>query len=487
MHAGELIAGRYRLDDRIDGGAMGDVWRGHDTRLNRTVAIKLLRSGLSDDARFRARFQHEAQAVASLQAPGVVSLYDYGEDSTSEGIVSYLIMELVKGRSLAAILDQRGTLPPADTMRLIAAAGEALHAAHYAGIVHRDVKPGNMLVDADGNVKIVDFGIARARGEAGLTETGMVMGTLSYCSPEQLCDRELTPASDVYSLGIVAYECLSGRVPFTSSNPGAAINGHLHQPPPPLPNHIPPAVRDVVMRALEKDPNRRWRSAAAFAEACLAARSGRTTTMPVAAPTPPPAATRVMGTATPSAPSPPRTTGHIPVSPPRTQPHRAQPQRKEPKKSGAGVAVAVTAVLAGLALLIALLILRPWEGDPGLNANEPDATSTTGTTETEDTSEPPQGDDEAEPDPGNNGGNNPEEPKTGIIPPLFGKDVPTATNELNNAGFKSIRFESADEDSPTPCLVESVDPTQGEEVELDEQIEIVLTGTEEACPGVAFD
>ncbi|MGH8793760.1 MAG: serine/threonine-protein kinase, partial [Stackebrandtia sp.] len=239
MRPGDMVAGRYRIDDHLDGGGMGDVYRGHDTRLDRVVAIKLLHSGLSGNARFRTRFQQEARAVAALQTPGIVSLYDYGEDETPEGTVSYLIMELVKGQSLSSILREQGALHHDDTMKIVASAAEALHAAHEAGIIHRDVKPANMLIDDNGNAKLVDFGIARAKGEAGLTETGMVMGTVAYTSPEQLQDSNLTGLADVYSLGVVAYECLAGQPPFSSSNTGAAITGHLHKDPPPLPPHVP--------------------------------------------------------------------------------------------------------------------------------------------------------------------------------------------------------------------------------------------------------
>ncbi|GAA2261490.1 hypothetical protein GCM10009853_013220 [Glycomyces scopariae] len=288
MQSGTSVAGRYRLDERLAAGGMGEVWKGTDTRLGRTVAIKILHAGLSNSDKFRARFQLEARAVAALQSPGIVALYDYGEETTDEdGLVSYLVMELVRGRSLAEILKDRGTLPPAEVMQFVAAAADALETAHRHDIIHRDIKPANLLVDEEtGAAKIVDFGISAARGASGLTETGTVMGTLAYASPEQLNGAELTGASDLYSLGIVAYEALMGRPPFVSDTPVAVMNGHMTQAPPPLSRDIPPGVAQVVLQSLQKDPKARYASAADMARS---AREGRVITgsIPVAGGTPP--------------------------------------------------------------------------------------------------------------------------------------------------------------------------------------------------------
>ncbi|MGH6914186.1 MAG: serine/threonine-protein kinase, partial [Geminicoccales bacterium] len=257
---------------------MGEVWRGTDTRLNRTVAVKVLHAALSESPQFRKRFEAEARAAAALRAPGVVDLYDYGEDDLDDGSsVSYLVMEFVAGRPLSALLAEQGRIQPGEMMAMMAKCASALHAAHYAGVIHRDIKPGNILVRDDGEIKIVDFGIARANGQSGLTSTGQVMGTVAYVSPEQLYDEELTGASDIYSLGIVAYECLAGRKPFNADAPAAVIRAQLHEDPAPLPDGVPMAVKDLIARCLAKEPKDRWQSGAELSRACrdLAARLPR--------------------------------------------------------------------------------------------------------------------------------------------------------------------------------------------------------------------
>lgn len=269
VRAGDILGKRYRLDERVDGGAMGDVWRGTDTRLNRQVAVKVLHAALSTTTEFRQRFSAEARAAAALRAPGVVDLYDYGEDHPEDGtVISYLVMEFVPGVALSKVIAEKGRIPPGDTMAMIGKCAKALDAAHQAGIIHRDVKPGNILVLDDGSIKVVDFGIARAHGESGLTATGQVMGTVAYVSPEQLYDEELSGATDLYSLGIVAYECLAGVKPFTGDAPAAVIRAQLQQEPPPLPENIPGEVVAIVMRCLKKEPGDRWSSGAELAEQC---------------------------------------------------------------------------------------------------------------------------------------------------------------------------------------------------------------------------
>ena len=242
-----LLAGRYRLTDSIAAGGMGEVWRGEDVLLNRAVAVKLLPTGRAGDDAFLARFRAEARYAASLSHPGIARVYDYGESAGFGG--AYLIMELVRGEPLSAILARAGRLSPDATLDITAQAARALDAAHQAGIVHRDVKPGNLLIAAGGITKITDFGIAtavRAAQAAHLTETGMVMGTAMYVSPEQATGAPVAAASDIYSLGVVAYECLAGQVPFQASDPLAIAYAHKHAPVPPLPPQVPQPVSDLV-------------------------------------------------------------------------------------------------------------------------------------------------------------------------------------------------------------------------------------------------
>ncbi|HYB17382.1 MAG TPA: protein kinase [Streptosporangiaceae bacterium] len=253
-----LLAGRYRLTDRIAAGGMGEVWRGDDILLSRAVAVKLLPTGRAGDEAFLARFRAEARYAASLSHPGIARVYDYGESAEFGG--AYLIMELVRGEPLSAILARAGRLSPDATLDIIAQAARALDAAHQAGIVHRDIKPGNLLIAGGGMTKITDFGIATAvmaAQAAHLTETGMVMGTAMYVSPEQATGAPVTAASDIYSLGVVAYECLAGHVPFRASDPLAIAYAHKHAPVPPLPPEVPPPVCDLVDDMLAKTPDLR--------------------------------------------------------------------------------------------------------------------------------------------------------------------------------------------------------------------------------------
>ena len=253
-----LLAGRYRLTDRIAAGGMGEVWRAEDSLLSRAVAVKLLPTGRAGDEAFLARFRAEARYAASLSHSGIARVYDYGESAEFGG--AYLVMELVNGEPLSAILARAERLSPDATLDIISQSARALDVAHQAGIVHRDIKPGNLLVAAGGTTKITDFGIATAVAAAQashLTETGMVMGTAMYVSPEQATGAKVTDASDIYSLGVVAYECLAGHPPFTASEPLAIAFAHKHEPVPPLPPDVPPPVSELVYHMLAKTPEER--------------------------------------------------------------------------------------------------------------------------------------------------------------------------------------------------------------------------------------
>lgn len=270
---GVTLGSRYRLDERIAGGGMGDVWRGTDEVLGRTVAVKILLPALLDEPGFAERFRGEARTMATINHPGVVDVYDYGSDQQ----LAFLVMEYVEGDALSRTLSRVGRLTPARTMALVAQAADALQAAHANGIVHRDVKPGNLLVRPNGTLVLTDFGIARSALVGQLTVAGSVLGTASYISPEQASGAVATAASDVYALGVVAYQCLSGHRPFDGATPIEIAMKHVRETPRPLPADIPPAVRAIVDRALAKDPAARWPTAAAMAVVARQAASSLTT------------------------------------------------------------------------------------------------------------------------------------------------------------------------------------------------------------------
>ncbi|MEU9832982.1 serine/threonine protein kinase [Streptosporangium sp. NPDC048047] len=265
---GTTLAGRYRLDTRIGAGGMGEVWRGEDMVLARTVAVKVLLPGRTDDPGFLVRFQGEARAMATINHPGVVDVYDYGvHEVPGAGATAYLVMKFVDGEPLDRLLSRLGSIAPGPAMELISQAASALQAVHDQGIVHRDIKPGNLLVRPDGMLVLTDFGIARSDAASRLTDAGMVLGTAAYCAPEQAEGAPVTPAVDIYALGVVAYECLAGQRPFDGDTPVTIALKHIREAPPPLPPHVPPAVRALVEQALSKDPARRFPSADAMSAA----------------------------------------------------------------------------------------------------------------------------------------------------------------------------------------------------------------------------
>ncbi|MEV0828600.1 serine/threonine-protein kinase [Nonomuraea rubra] len=247
------LRNRYLLVSRIATGGMGEVWRARDELLGREVAVKILRSHIYADPTFRERFRNEARLTAALADPGVAQIFDYGEQSE----LAYLVMELVHGEPLSAILARNGAIGPEVALDVVHQTAKALHAAHSAGIIHRDIKPGNLLVTPEGTIKVTDFGIARALEAAPVTQTGTVLGTAQYVSPEQAQGFPLTPATDLYSLGVVAYECLSGRTPFRGDSQVAIALQHLNEQPPPLGVDVPAQVRELVMALLAKEPAQR--------------------------------------------------------------------------------------------------------------------------------------------------------------------------------------------------------------------------------------
>lgn len=273
-HPGEVLGDRYRLDDRIAAGGMGEVWQATDTVLGRDVAVKTLHAGRAEDPGFQTRFKHEARAMAVLHHPGVADVYDYGQS----GPDAYIVMARVQGEALNQRIATRGRLTVPETMSIVAQAGRALQAAHQAGIVHRDVKPGNLIIQPDGTVTLVDFGVARSAESAALTGAKEVVGTALYIAPEQVSKEQTGPSADVYALGCVAYHCLTGHPPFMGDNPITIALQHVRDEPPPLPRDVPPAVRAVIETAMAKDPAARFSSAAAMADAAELASAGAGTT-----------------------------------------------------------------------------------------------------------------------------------------------------------------------------------------------------------------
>ncbi len=275
---GLLLSERYRLGARIAVGGMGEVWSADDTRLGRQVAVKILRPELTSDPEFVDRFRTEARITASLNHSGIAAVYDYGEVASIAGgpeDTAFLVMELVIGEPLSAVLARQHRIAVPRVLDLLEQSGRALQAAHNRALVHRDIKPGNILITPSGQVKITDFGIAKVAFQVPITKGGMVMGTAQYLSPEQAAGHPAVPASDIYALGVVAFECLAGERPFNGESAVAVAMAQVNNPPPPLPPDIPPPVTALVMRMLAKDPRQRFDDGASVAAAIAAVRSGR--------------------------------------------------------------------------------------------------------------------------------------------------------------------------------------------------------------------
>ncbi|ABY24615.1 serine/threonine protein kinase [Renibacterium salmoninarum ATCC 33209] len=268
--SGITLGGRFQLTSRIAIGGMGEVWRAQDQLLGRTVAIKILKEEYTGDPGFLERFRAEARHTALLNHVGIANVFDYGEEAGS----AYLVMELVPGEPLSTIIEREHVLSPDRTLSIIFQTGCALSAAHAQGLVHRDVKPGNLLITPDNRVKITDFGIARLADQVPLTQTGQVMGTAQYLAPEQATGQLATGASDIYALGIIGYECLTGHRPFSGESQIAIALAQVNDAPPPLPETLPKPVRALLMSMLSKDPANRPASADRLADAADAIRNG---------------------------------------------------------------------------------------------------------------------------------------------------------------------------------------------------------------------
>jgi serine/threonine-protein kinase len=343
------LGDRYELHQLIAAGGMGQVWRGTDIALHRSVAVKVLRSEYTGDPSFLERFRAEAQHAASLSHPNIAAVFDYGEEIAQDGTgetLAYLVMELVEGEPLSALVAREGPLDTATTLSLLRQTAFGLGEAHRAGLVHRDVKPGNILVRPDGTVKITDFGIAWSARSVALTRTGQVIGTPQYLSPEQAEGRLASPASDVYALGLIGYECLAGHPAFDGDNAVTIALKQVRQDPEPLGDDVPEGVRALLDRALAKDPHARFADGCAFVEAIDAVLEGRP--LPAA-----PSTTAMARIASPS----PRSATTRPPGPrtgPTTSTHYARPPVGRRRRSLAMVVLPLLGLLTGAAIAAAL-------------------------------------------------------------------------------------------------------------------------------------
>jgi serine/threonine-protein kinase len=439
---GTIFGGRYRLIELLGQGGMASVYRAHDTQLGREVTVKLLRPEYLRDPDFSSRFRQEAQNAASLSHPNVVTVYDYGEDPSGP----YIVMEFVDGEDLSAILRRNGTLPPAQATRIAASVARALAAAHARGIVHRDVKPGNVLIGRDGRVKVVDFGIARAISEAQTTLPGTTLGSVHYFSPEQARGEPATEASDQYALGIVLFEALTGSRPWEGDSAAsvalARLTGPIPDPALTRPG-TPAALAAVVRTALAVDPADRYPSAERMADALDAS---LTATAPVAVPQAAVAAAAIgaagVANANPTVVAyPPDAYAGAGDDPPPRPPARLTPPDDE---GGTSPAVWIAGILAvALLALIAFLVIQLLGGGDGR--------------------------------PG------PSDPVDVEVPSLVGRLIEDATREADDLGITLVQTPDPTSDQPVGTIL-SQDPAAGATIQTGDTVNVTVAAGAEQVP-----
>jgi len=447
---GRLIGGRYRVIAPLGEGGMATLWRAMDEQLDREVAVKLLRPQFGNDPGFTARFKQEARSAGSLSHPNIVSVYDYGTDAETNGQI--IFMQNLGGDDLAALLRQRGHLEADDAVRIAIGVAAALEAAHRRGIVHRDVKPGNILIDHD--VKVTDFGIARAVSEASMTVTGTTLGSVHYFSPEQARGDEVTGQSDVYALGIVLYEMLTGRRPFEGdSAAGVALKRLTEDPEPPtLHGPVPAGLSAIVMRALERDPANRYPDAGAFAEALRVWQRdpdapGADAPVVVPAPVPP--------AGEPTVYVPPRVTlpsdraaisGMPPGGPGGPPPRRPMARYEEARREGQPWWIWLLAVLA-----VVLLGTIGFLGAQVLGGLGPNASQTPA-------------------------------PSGLTVPDWVGDQIASVRAEAIRLGIDLVELDPEPSDTVPVDRVIRTSPEEGTPIEAGETVEVVVSSGEEQVP-----